>query len=362
MKLATLKDGSRDGHLAVVSRDLSTAHFATGIATRLQQVLDDWNFLSPQLEDLSATLNGGKARHAFTFEPRQCMAPLPRAYQWADASGYLTHVDRVRRARGVELPDALRAEPLMYQGGSDDLLGPTDEARFFDQADGIDFEAELAVVTGDVPMGATPEQALDSVRLVLLVNDWTLRHRVPGEMAKNFGFVQSKPATAFGPVAVTPDELGDAWRGGRVHLPLSSTWNGRRVGLPEAGDGMDFPFGVLVAHLARTRQVRAGSVIGGGTVSNADLSKGWSCIAEKRALEIIDSGEAKTAYMAFGDTIHIEMKGRDGHSVFGAIEQRVVGPQGAGSALAGGEAETPPLDGGADESPTPHPPSPQPAA
>ena len=334
MKLATLKDGSRDGQLVVVSRDLAQAHFANGIATRLQQVLDDWNFISPQLEDLYATLNGGKARHAFPFEPRQCMAPLPRAYQWADASGYLAHVERVRRARGAELPDALRAEPLMYQGGSDALLGPCDDAFFFDEADGIDFEAELAVVTGDVPMGATPEQALDGVRLLLLVNDWTLRNRVPGEMAKSFGFLQSKPATAFGPVAVTPDELGDAWHGGRVHLPLHSSWNGRKVGLPDAGEGMDFPFGAIVAHLARTRQVRAGSIVGGGTVSNADASKGWSCIAEKRALEIIDSGQASTGYMRFGDTIRIEVKGRDGLSVFGAIEQRVVGPMGAGQPVA----------------------------
>ncbi len=326
MKLATLKDGSRDGQLVVVSRDLALAHFATGTATRLQQVLDDWNFLSPQLEDLYATLNGGKARHAFAFDPRQCMAPLPRAYQWADASGYLNHVMLVRRARGAELPTNARDEPLMYQGGSDHLLGPCDDAFFFDEADGIDFEAELAVITGDVPMGATPEQALDGVRLLLLVNDWTLRHRVPAEMAKGFGFVQSKPATAFGPVAVTPDELGEAWRDGRVHLPLHSRWNGRNVGRPDAGVDMDFPFGRLIAHLARTRQVRAGSIVGAGTVSNTDASTGWSCIAEQRALEIIDGGEARTGYMAFGDTIHIEMTGRDGLSVFGAIDQTVVGP------------------------------------
>jgi fumarylacetoacetate (FAA) hydrolase len=362
MKLATLKDGSRDGQLVVVSRDLAQAHFATGIATRLQQVLDDWNFLSPQLEDLYATLNGGKARHAFAFDPQQCMAPLPRAYQWADASGYLTHVERVRRARGAELPEGLRAEPLMYQGGSDHLLGPCDDAFFFDEADGIDFEAELAVVTGDVPMGASPEQALDGVRLLVLVNDWTLRHRVPAEMAKNFGFLQSKPATAFGPVAVTPEELGDAWKGGRVHLPLQSSWNGRKVGLPDAGEGMDFPFGHILAHLARTRQVRAGSVVGGGTVSQADASKGWSCIAEKRALEIIDSGEAKTGYMRFGDTVRLEMKGRDGLSVFGAIDQRVVGPMGAGQPAAASDrtadVSTPDL-GTADTAPAGDEPQPE---
>jgi fumarylacetoacetate (FAA) hydrolase len=325
MKLATLKDGQ----LVVVSRDLAQAHFASGIASRLQQVLDDWNFLSPQLEDLYATLNGGKARHAFPFEPRQCMAPLPRAYQWADASGYLNHVALVRRARGAEMPADAHAEPLMYQGGSDHLLGPCDDAWFADEDEGIDFEAELAVITGDVPLGATPEQALDAVRLLVLVNDWTLRHRVPAEMAKGFGFLQSKPATAFGPVAVTPDELGDAWRGGRVHLPVHSSWNGRRFGLPDAGEGMDFPFGTLLAHLARTRHVRAGSIVGGGTVSNADASRGCSCIAEQRALEMIEGGSARTDYMRFGDTIHIEVKGRDGQSVFGAIEQRVAGPRAA---------------------------------
>jgi fumarylacetoacetate (FAA) hydrolase len=330
MKLATLKDGSRDGQLVVVSRDGAQAHFATGTATRLQQVLDDWNFLSPQLEDLYATLNGGKARHAFAFDPRQCMAPLPRAYQWADASGYLNHVALVRRARGAELPDNARTELLMYQGGSDPLLGPCDDVLFLDEEMGIDFEAEIAVVTGDLPMGATPEQALDGVRLLLLVNDWTLRHRVPAELAKGFGFLQSKPATAFGPLAVTPDELGDAWRAGRVHLPLLSRWNGRVVGRPDAGEGMDFSFDRIVAHLARTRAVRAGSVIGGGTVSNADPAQGWSCIAEQRALEIIEHGQPRTDYMKFGDTIHIEMTGRDGLSVFGAIDQRVVGPDGAG--------------------------------
>jgi fumarylacetoacetate (FAA) hydrolase len=331
MKLATLKDGSRDGQLVVVSRDLSLAHHASGIATRLQQVLDDWNFLSPQLEDLSATLNGGKARHAFPFEPRQCMAPLPRAYQWVDASGYLNHVALVRRARGVEMPADAHLEPLMYQGGSDDLLGPTDDARFLDEEAGIDFEAELAVVTGDIPMGAGPDQALDGVRLLMLVNDWTLRHRVPAELARGFGFVQSKPATAFGPVAVTPDELGEAWQGGRVHLPLLSSRNGRRVGQPDAGEGMDFPFGVILAHLARTRAVRAGSIVGGGTVSNADPSRGCGCIAEQRARELVDGGTTTTDYLRFGDTVRIEMPGRDGQSVFGAIDQRVVGPGGAGA-------------------------------
>lgn len=324
MKLATYKDGSRDGQLVVVSRDLATAHHANGIATRLQQVLDDWNFLSPQLEDLSTTLNHGKARHAFPFDPAMCMAPLPRAYQWADGSAYLAHVERVRKARGAELPESLRSDPLVYQGGSDDFLGPCDDAPFARAEDGIDFEAELAVVTGDIPLGATPAQGLEGVRLVMLANDWTLRERVPAELAKGFGFFQSKPATAFSPVAVTPDELGDAWAAGRVHLTLQVAWNGRKVGLLEAGPEMHFHFGQLIAHLAKTRNLRAGTIVGSGTVSNADASRGYACVAEKRAIEVVDEGEAKTAWLQYGDTVRIEMKGRDGHSVFGAIEQAVV--------------------------------------
>jgi len=324
MKLATYKDGSRDGQLVVVSRDLATAHYATGIATRLQQVLDDWNFLSPQLEDLYTTLNHGKARHAFAFDPAMCMAPLPRACQWADGSAYLNHVELVRKARGAEMPESFFGDPLMYQGGSDDFLGPCDDAPFLNADWGIDFEAEVAVVTGDVPMGATPAQGLEGIRLLMLVNDWTLRNLVPGELAKGFGFFQSKPATAFSPVAVTPDELGDAWQKGRVHLTLQSTWNGRKVGLTEAGPEMSFHFGQLIAHIAKTRNVRAGSIVGSGTVSNKDWSKGYSCIAEKRAIETIEQGEPKTAFMQFGDTIRIEMKGKDGLSLFGAIEQAVV--------------------------------------
>ena len=324
MKLATYKDGSRDGQLVVVSRDLTLAHYAAGIATRLQQVLDDWNFIAPQLQELSQTLNHGKARHAFAFDPALCMAPLPRACQWADGSAYLNHVALVRKARGAEMPASFYSDPLMYQGGSDDFLGPRDEAVFVSEAHGIDFEAELAVITGDVPMGASPEQALESVRLLMLVNDWSLRHLIPAELAKGFGFLQSKPATAFGPVAVTADELGDAWQGGRVHLPLRSDWNGRRVGLCDAGPEMTFHFGQLIAHLAKTRNVRAGSIVGSGTVSNQDWAKGWSCIAEQRAIETIEGGAPVTEFMRFGDTIRIEMLGRDGQSVFGAIEQQTV--------------------------------------
>jgi len=323
MKLATYKDGSRDGQLVVVSRDLSTAHYASGIATRLQQVLDDWNFLSPQLEDLYQTLNHGKARHAFPFEPGKCMAPLPRAFQWADGSAFINHVELVRKARGAEVPESFYTDPLMYQGGSDDFLGPTDDIVCASEEFGIDFEAEVAVVTGDVAMGSSPDEALEGIRLLMLANDVSLRHLIPAELAKGFGFFQSKPATAFSPVAVTPDELGGAWKGGRVHLNLESVWNGKRVGLCDAGDEMTFHFGQLIAHICKTRNVRAGSIVGSGTVSNKDWSHGWSCIAEKRAIETIESGAPQTAFMQFGDTIRIEMLGRDGLSLFGAIEQRV---------------------------------------
>ena len=326
MKLATYKDGSRDGQLVVVSRDLAQAHFATGIATRMQQVLDDWNFISPQLEDLFVSLNHGKARHAFAFEPKLCMAPLPRAYQWADGSAYINHVELVRRARNAEVPASFYTDPLMYQGGSDDFLGPCDDAYFASEAWGIDFESEVAVVTGDVAQGSDATQALDSIRLLMLVNDWSLRHLIPGELAKGFGFLQGKPATAFSPVAVTPDELGAAWRGGRVNLTLQSSWNERKVGLCEAGPEMTFHFGQLIAHVAKTRNLRAGSIVGSGTVSNKDWACGYSCIAEKRAIETIEGGAPKTAFMAFGDRIRIEMKGLDGQSLFGAIEQQVVGP------------------------------------
>jgi len=323
MKLATYKDGSRDGQLVVVSRDLSLAVYASNIANRLQQVLDDWNFLSPQLQDLYETLNGGKARHAFAFDPSLCMAPLPRAYQWADGSAYLNHVELVRKARGAVVPESFYVDPLMYQGGSDDLLGPHDRAVFASMGWGIDFEAEVAVITGDVATGATPEDALECIRLLMLANDWSLRELIPAELAKGFGFLQSKPSTAFSPVAVTPDELGAAWQGGRVHLTLRSTWNGRPVGLCEAGAEMSFHFGQLIAHLAKTRRVRAGSIVGSGTVSNQDWSHGYSCIAERRAIETIESGAPVTAFMQFGDTIRIEMLGLDGQSVFGAIEQTV---------------------------------------
>ncbi len=323
MKLATLKDGSRDGQLAVVSRDLSQAHYATGHARTMQQLLDDWNFISPQLEDLYSTLNQGKARHAFAFDARQCMAPLPRACQWADGSAYLNHVELVRKARGAEVPASFYEDPLMYQGGSDDFLGATDDAVFASADWGIDFESELAVVTGDVAIGTTPDAALDSVRLFMLVNDWSLRNLIPAELAKGFGFLQSKPATAFGPVAVTADELGSAWQGGRVHLRVVSRWNNVEVGRTDAGPEMSFHFGQLIAHVAKTRRLRAGSIVGSGTVSNKDWAQGYSCVAEKRAIETIETGAPQTAFIQFGDRIRIEVAGLDGHSVFGAIDQQV---------------------------------------
>ena len=334
MKLATYKDGSRDGQLVVVSRDLGTAHYATGIASKLQQVLDDWSFLSPQLQDLYDQLNSGRARHPFPFDPAQCMAPLPRAYQWADGSAYINHVELVRKARNSEVPESFYTDPLMYQGSSDDFIGPCDPVVVPSESMGIDFEAEIAVITGDVKMGATPEQALDGIRLVMIANDVSLRNLIPAELAKGFGFFQSKPATAFSPVAVTLDELGDAWDKGRVNLTVQSTWNGRKVGMCDAGPEMTFHFGQLIAHIAKTRNVRAGSIVGSGTVSNKGVEqngrmewpKGYSCIAEKRCIETIQDGKPTTEFMKFGDTIRIEVKGKDGASIFGAIDQEIAAP------------------------------------
>ncbi len=326
MKLATLRDGSRDGQLIVVSRDLTTAHLASSIAGRLQHALDDWSFIAPQLNDLYQTLNEGRARHAFVFDPHQCMAPLPRAYQWADGSAYVNHVELVRRARGADMPESFWTDPLMYQGGSDDLLGPRDDIVCPQEDFGIDFEAEVAVITDDVPMGTAPDEAVHHIRLLMLVNDVSLRNLIPAELAKGFGFFQSKPATAFSPVAVTPDELGNAWDGRRVHRPLVVHFNGAPVGAAEAGVDMVFDFAQLIAHLARTRNARAGSIVGSGTVSNKDASRGYSCIAEKRALEMIADGKPATPFMSYGDTVRIEMFDASGASIFGAIEQKVAAP------------------------------------
>jgi len=331
MKLATYKDGSRDGQLVVVSRDLSTAHYATGIANKMQQAIDDWGFIAPQLVDLYETLNQGKARHAFPFDPAMCMAPLPRAYQWVDGSAYINHVELVRAARGAEVPESFYKDPLMYQGGSDDFIGAQGDVVCASEDFGIDFEAEIAVITADVPMHSTPDEALEGIRLVMLANDVSLRNLIANELAKGFGFVQSKPATAFSPVAVTLDELGGAWDNGRLNLTVQSTWNGRKVGMCEAGPEMTFHFGQLIAHICKTRNVRAGSVVGSGTVSNQGIEvkgkkewpKGYSCIAEKRAIETILDGKPSTEFMKYGDTIRIEAKGVDGQSVFGAIDQKI---------------------------------------
>jgi fumarylacetoacetate (FAA) hydrolase len=324
MKLATLKDGTRDGQLAVVSRDLKTAAMADDIAPTLQRALDDWQFMAPQLIERYDQLNAGRAQRPFDFDPANCMAPLPRAYQWADGSAYVNHVELVRRARAADMPDSFWHDPLMYQGGSDDFIGPTDDIVALSEDWGIDFEGEVAVITDDVRMGSTPQQASGHIRLLMLVNDVSLRNLIPAELAKGFGFLQAKPASSFSPVAVTPDELGAAWRDGRVHLPLRATWNRVQVGQPDAGTDMVFSFPQLIAHLVKTRNARAGSIVGSGTVSNKDARRGYTCIAEKRALEMIDGGAPKTAFMRFGDTIRIEMLDAGGKSVFGAIEQKVV--------------------------------------
>jgi fumarylacetoacetate (FAA) hydrolase len=326
MKLATLKDGSRDGQLVVVSRDLTLAHHAAGIVSRLQSALDDWSFFEPQLDELYQTLNEGRARHAFAFDARMTMAPLPRAYQWADGSAYVNHVELVRKARGAEMPPSFWTDPLMYQGGSDDLLGPHDPIVCPSEEFGIDFEAEVAVITDDVPMSTTPRDAVGHIRLLMLVNDVSLRNLIPAELAKGFGFFQSKPASAFSPVALTPDELGDAWHDAKVNRPLVVHWNETKVGEPNAGDDMTFDFGQLIAHVARTRSLRTGSIIGSGTVSNLDRSRGYCCIAEKRSLEMIESGAATTPFMKYGDRVRIEMFDGQGRSIFGAIDQQVAAP------------------------------------
>ena len=326
MKLATLKDGTRDGQLVVVSRDLRTAAIADAIAPTLQRALDDWTFYAPQLLDLSDSLNQGRARHSFAFDPKACMAPLPRAFQWADGSAYVNHVELVRRARKAEMPPEFWTDPLIYQGGGDDLLGPEDDIVCASEAYGIDFEAEVAVITTDVPMAVKPADALRHIRLLMLVNDVSLRNLIPAELGKGFGFFQSKPATAFSPVAVTPDELGDAWHEGRVHRPMIVHWNGKKVGQPDCGTDMVFNFGELIAHAAKTRNVRAGSIVGSGTVSNKDTKRGYCCIAEKRCLETIEHGAPTTEFMKFGDSVKIEMFDEAGKSIFGAIDQTVSAP------------------------------------
>ena len=332
MKLSSLNQG-RDGRLVVVSRDLTRATDAFFIVPTLQGALDDWDRFAPRLRDLSEQLELGSVP-SFRFHEHDCASPLPRAYQWADGSAYVNHVELVRRARGAEMPASFWTDPLMYQGGSDSFLGPRDPIPALDEAHGIDFEAEVAVITGDVPMGASRDEAAAAIRLVVLVNDVSLRNLIPAELAKGFGFFHAKPSSALSPAAVTPDELGEAWDGGRLHLPLLSRLNGAPFGKPNAGADMTFDFPALIAHAAKTRPLGAGTIIGSGTVSNKDKGggpgrpiaeggSGYSCIAEQRTVETILTGEARTPFMRFGDTIRIEMKDRAGHSIFGAIEQEV---------------------------------------
>ena len=332
MKLASLKHG-RDGRLVVVSKDLTRATDAFTVVPTLQAALDDWDRYAPRLLDLSECLEHGSVP-SFRFHEHDCASPLPRAFQWADGSAYVNHVELVRKARGAEMPASFWTDPLMYQGGSDSFLGPRDPIPMADEAWGIDFEAEIAVVTGDVPMGASREQAAAGIRLVMLVNDVSLRNLIPAELGKGFGFFQSKPSSAFSPAAVTPDELGDAWDGGKLHLPLMSFVNGHPFGKPNAGQDMTFDFPTLIAHAAKTRPLAAGSAIGSGTVSNKDADGGpgrpiaqggvgYSCIAEVRTIETIQEGKPGTPFLAFGDTVRVEMKDRGGQSIFGAIEQEV---------------------------------------
>ncbi|MNF42945.1 Fumarylacetoacetate (FAA) hydrolase family protein [compost metagenome] len=322
MKLASLKHG-RDGLLVVVSRDLTRALKVPAIAATLQAALDDWGVARPKLDAVYRRLNEGLEAGAFAFDQAACHSPLPRAYHWADGSAYVNHVELVRKARGAEMPESFWHDPLMYQGGADCFIAPQASIQMADEAWGIDLEAEIAVISDDVPMGVTPAEAAQHIQLLMLVNDVSLRNLIPGELAKGFGFYQSKPSSSFSPVAITPDELGDCWKDGKVHRPLVSHINGALFGQPDAGTDMTFNFPTLLAHAAKTRPLGAGAIIGSGTVSNYDRSAGSSCLAEKRMLEIIEQGEASTPFLKFGDRVRIEMFDAAGQSIFGAIDQVV---------------------------------------
>lgn len=323
MKLGSLKEGGRDGTLIVVSRDLTRAVRATGIAPTLQRALEDWSNLAPRLNALSDALNAGDADGVFDLDVRQLAAPLPRAYEFLDGSAYLPHVERVRKARGAEVPESFYTDPLMYQATSAGFLGPTDSVKVVSEDYGIDLEAEVVVVTDDVPMAVSPQQAAAHIQLVGLINDVSLRNLIPAELAKGFGFLQSKPRSALSPVFVTPDELGDAWRDNKLHRPLLTHVNGAWFGAPEAGVDMQFDFAQLIAHAARTRPLSAGTLVGSGTVANQDTALGASCFAEQRTVETLRDGHPSTPFMAFGDVVRIEMLDADGRSIFGAIEQRI---------------------------------------
>lgn len=334
MKLASLDSGTRDGSLVIVTTDLTRCAGVPAIAPTLQQALDNWDELAPELARYAVLLESHEDRGE-PFEQSRCRSPLPRAFQWADGSAFVNHVELVRKARGAQMPESFWTEPLMYQGGSDSFLDPHGDIVLADEAWGADFEAEIAVVTDDVPMGVSREAALDHVVLIMLANDVSLRNLIPGELAKGFGFLQSKPSTAFSPIAVTPDELGAAWAAGKVHLPLLSSLNGQPFGKPDAGVDMTFDFGDLICHAARTRSLCAGSIIGSGTVSNkgpdgspgkaiADGGAGYSCIAEVRMIETVRSGKARTPFMSFGDVVDIRMMTETGGCIFGSITQKVV--------------------------------------
>lgn len=333
MKLASLKQG-RDGQLIIVAKDLSQAVGAEDIAPTLQSALDNWEQIVEKLQQRYDQLNKGGLADAFPLNMERLASPLPRAYQWADGSAYVNHVELVRKARGAEIPESFWHDPLMYQGGSDSFLAPRDEIKIADEAWGIDFEAEIAVITGDVPMGASPEQAADNIRLLMLVNDVSLRGLIPAELAKGFGFFQSKPSSAFSPVAVTPDELGSEWDGRRLHLPLLVDYNDSPFGKANAGVDMTFDFTQLIAHAAKTRPLAAGAIIGSGTVSNKQNTEwgsaileggvGYSCIAEVRMIETLNNGQPSTPFMRFGDRVRIRMLDPEGDNIFGDIDQRVV--------------------------------------
>jgi fumarylacetoacetate (FAA) hydrolase len=328
MKLASLKSAQRDGALVIVDRALRRYVPVAHIAPTLQAALDNWQHAEPELRAAAATLESETPAEMQDFDARACAAPLPRAYQWLDGSAYLHHVELVRRARGAEMPPSFLTDPLMYQGGSDALLGACDDAPFASEEHGIDLEAEVAIVTDDVPLGVAPAAAASHVKLIMLANDWSLRNLIAAELAKGFGFLQSKPATAFSAVAVTPDELANAWREGKLHLPLVSRINGELLGRPEAGEDMNFSFYELIAHAARTRSLGAGTILGSGTVANRDPERGCSCLAERRTLEVLKYGAARTPFLKFGDRVRIEMLDVNGASIFGALDQEVVRSRG----------------------------------
>jgi fumarylacetoacetate (FAA) hydrolase len=326
MRLATLRDGTRDGALLVIHPDGQRYALATDIAHNMQRALDAWGEYEPRLRARAAALEAGEVE-AHPLDFTKLAPPLPRAYEWVDGSAYINHIVLVRKARGAEPPETLETDPLVYQGGSGVLLGPTQDIEVPDLSWGADFESEVCVVLGDTPVGTTADKAAPYVRLVMLANDVTYRNLIPPELAKGFGFFQSKPATAFSPFAVTPDELGDAWQAGRLHLPLLTDYNGARFGDPNAGPEMHFSFYDLIAHLTKTRAYTAGTILGSGTISNHDRARGSSCIAEVRMIEQIDHGKITTPFMKYGDTVHIRMFDASGRNIFGDIRQTVTAPR-----------------------------------